>query len=120
MAFILPNLTEHELIKEIYHRRKHKNMAQIKGPFALKINEPAISDDLFYRRISEQLRHKNRVVSNWDAEQIILNKFTQIEKVRTYGRSSHPDELVKGSSLQIVLIPKNKTGRRKPDSEHKS
>ena len=85
-----------------------KDIAKISGPFDLKLSESVESDDIFYNRVSEQLRHKNRVVSNWDVERIVLDKFKQIEKVRAYGRNSHPKELVKGSSLQIVIIQKNK------------
>lgn len=85
-----------------------KELSKLLGPFALELNERVETDDNFYSRVSDQLRHKNRVVSNWDVERIILDRFKQIDKVRAYGRSSHPKELVKGSNLQIVLIPKNK------------
>jgi len=84
-----------------------RGINSITGPFALRLNELIENEDSFYCRISEQLRHKNRVVSNWDVERIILDRYNQIEKVRVYGRNSHPKELVKGSNLQIVLIPKN-------------
>lgn len=82
-------------------------IGNILGPFSFEINESNENEDSFYCRISDQMRHKNRVVSNWDVERIILDKFKKIDKVRVYGRNSHPRELVKGSSMQIVLIPKN-------------
>ena len=106
--FLPPTIQEPELLKKITIEGR-KNIAQIKGPYALRLCEPVESDDTFYSRTSEKLRHKNRVVTNWDAERIILDKFKQIEKVRAYGRNSHANELVKGSTLQIILIPKNKT-----------
>ena len=83
-----------------------KGILEITGPVALKLNETTENDDSFYSRVSEQLRHKNRVATNWDVERIILDRFSQIEKVRVYGRNTHPKELVKGSNMQIVLIPK--------------
>ncbi len=92
-------------IKKISSGSK-KGILEITGPVALKLNELTENVDSFYSRISEQLRHKNRVVTNWDVERIVLDRFNQIEKVRVYGRNSHPEELVKGSNLQIVLIPK--------------
>ena len=79
----------------------------IKGPYELKINELIESEESFYNRVSENLRHKNRAVSNWDIERIILEKFKNIDKVRVYGKNSHPREIVKGSNIQIVVIPKN-------------
>ncbi len=92
-------------IKKIDFAAK-KGILEIAGPLALKLNEPTENENSFYSRISEQLRHKNRVVTNWDVERIILDRFNQIEKVRVYGRNSHPKEVVKGSNLQIVLVPK--------------
>ena len=84
-----------------------KGIGKITGPFALEINNLFENDESFYNRVSEQLRHKNRAVTNWDVERIVLDKFKNIEKVRVYGRNSHPRELIKGSAMQIVLIPKN-------------
>jgi len=92
-------------IKKIGFETK-KGILEITGPVALKLNELTENEDSFYSRVSEQLRHKNRVVTNWDVERIILGRFNQFEKVRVYGRNSHPKELVKGSNMQIVLIPK--------------
>ncbi|HSH20233.1 MAG TPA: hypothetical protein VLA03_07255, partial [Draconibacterium sp.] len=82
-------------------------IGEISGPFALELKDSLENEDSFYCRISEQMRHKNRAVSNWDVERIVLDKFKNIQKVRVYGRNSHPNEIVKGSNLQIVLIPKN-------------
>ena len=93
-------------IKKIYFESK-KGIDQIKGPFALEIKESDESKDSFYHEISDQLRHKNQGSSNWDIERLVLDRFKQIEKIRVYGKSNRPNELVKGSSVQIVLIPKN-------------
>jgi hypothetical protein len=98
--------TENALkIKKISSGSK-KGILEITGPVALNLNELTENEDSFYSRISEQLRHKNRVVTNWDVERLVLDRFNQIEKVRVYGRNSHPREVVKGSNLQIVLVPK--------------
>ena len=93
-------------------------IGNISGPFALKLNETVENDNSFYCRISEQLRHKNRAVTNWDIERIILARFNQIDKVRVYGKNSHPKEIVKGSNIQIVVIPRNNlvNGTRKHSS----
>lgn len=40
------------------------------------------SDEHFYIRVSERLRHKQRAVPIWDYEHIILEQFTGIHKVR--------------------------------------
>ena len=100
------NLQEGLKIQKINIEGK-KGIDKITGPFALEINTMAENENSFYNSIGDQLRHKNQAVSNWDVERIILDKFKQVEKVRVYGRSNHPKELVKGSHLQIVLIPRN-------------
>jgi hypothetical protein len=90
-----------------------KGIGNISGPFSFELNESMENEESFYSRVSEQMRHKNRLVTNWDVERIILDKFKNIEKVRVYGRNSHPGELVKGSSMQVVLIPKNALNKTK-------
>ena len=45
------------------------------------------TDDHFYLRVSERLRHKQRAISIWDHEHIILEKFPQIFKVRCINHS---------------------------------
>ncbi|MFV0590824.1 MAG: hypothetical protein ACK5M7_05525 [Draconibacterium sp.] len=84
-------------------------ISEIKGLFALQTSGKQNNETSFYYKTSEMLRHKKRAITNWDIERLILDKFPQIEKVRSYGRSTHPKELVSGSNLQIVLIPKNKS-----------
>lgn len=87
-------------------------IAKISGPFALEINTGDETEALFYTRTSEQLRHKNRSLTNWDVERLILEKFKGIDKVRVYGRNHFTRELIKGSTMQIVVIPKNETGEK--------
>ncbi len=43
---------------------------------------PKESDDKFYRRISERIRHKKRAVTLWDYEHLILQQFPQVFKVK--------------------------------------
>lgn len=75
------------------------------GPFNTMSIQPIEKTNNFYTRISERLRHKNRAISNWDIERLILEKFSQIGIVRAYGRNNHSDELLLGSNIQIVVLP---------------
>ena len=45
------------------------------------------TDDHFYLRVSERLRHKQRAITMWDYEHIILEKFPEIFKVRCINHS---------------------------------
>ena len=52
-------------------------------PFISKEAKPSRSEALeYYRRISERLRHKNRAITSWDYEQIILENFPEVFKVK--------------------------------------
>lgn len=43
----------------------------------------------FYRRISERLRHKNRAITLWDYEHMILEEFPQIYKVKCLNHTQY-------------------------------
>lgn len=67
--------------------------------------KPRESKQHFYTRVSERLRHKQRASSSWDYERLILEKFSEIQKVicltdlaGSYG--------YKPGSIVLVVIPK--------------
>lgn len=45
------------------------------------------TDKAFYQRVSERLRHKNRAISIWDYEHLILQQFPEIHKVKCLNHS---------------------------------
>lgn len=86
--------------------------AQIKSvtqPYASFGGEPAESDDSFYRRVSERLRHKDRAVSIWDYEHLVLEEFPSLYKVKclnhTHWDGDRLEEMSPGD-VTLVLIPK--------------
>jgi len=84
----------------------------IKGVSALwqlfsSINgEPPESTDKFYTRVSERLRHKQRPVQNRDIAQVVLEKFPEIMMVKCFNTEIEGYEVVEGTNLHLVLIPK--------------
>lgn len=40
------------------------------------------TDDQFYQRVSERLRHKHRAITTWDYERLVLQYFPQVFKVK--------------------------------------
>jgi len=85
----------------------HKAIEKITGPLELKLYGNQGDQSTYYCKVSELLRHKNRGITNWDIEHMLLEKFDEIEKVRVYGRNGYPHELAQGSNIQIVVIPKS-------------
>ncbi|WP_339043846.1 baseplate J/gp47 family protein [Cardinium endosymbiont of Tipula unca] len=61
----------------------------------------------FYRRVSERLRHKNRAISAWDYERIILEKFPEIFRVKCINHTlkSSPN-IVNPGHITLVIITK--------------
>ncbi|RDC62683.1 baseplate J/gp47 family protein [Adhaeribacter pallidiroseus] len=68
---------------------KIKNLVN-KIPAVKKVSQPVSSfngqvqehESMFYTRVSERLRHKNRAVTNWDYERLVLAHFPAIFKVK--------------------------------------
>lgn len=78
------------------------------------------SDTHFYVRVSERLRHKQRAITVWDYEHIILEQFPQISKVRCindagfYKGPSNTDVFCENypGHVTIITIPdfRNRSG----------
>ena len=67
---------------------------------------PPESIDKFYTRVSERLRHKQRPVQNRDIAQVVLENFPEIMMVKCFNTEVENYEVVEGTNLHIVLIPK--------------
>ena len=58
----------------------------------------------FYTRVSERLRHKNRVLTSWDYEHLVLQAFPGIYKVKCLPVGSSADPHL-AHVIQIIVIP---------------
>ena len=81
----------------------------VSQPYASFGGRAVESDDVFYTRVSERLRHKNRCITAWDYERIILEAFPNVHKVKCIPHADGVHWLVPGNVL-IVVFPdlKNK------------
>lgn len=61
------------------------------------------SDRAFYRRASERLRHKNRAVSVWDYERLVLESFPEIYKVKCLPHSDESNQVDPGQVRLAVV-----------------
>lgn len=67
-----------------------------KPPLVKGVNQPyatfggaAIEEDvMFYQRVSERLRHKNRAVNIWDYERLVLQEFPKVYKAKCLNHTS--------------------------------
>ncbi|MEM0938989.1 MAG: baseplate J/gp47 family protein [Bacteroidota bacterium] len=74
-------------------------IATITQPFTSGKGKPAEQNKALYRRLSERLRHKNRALSMWDYERMVLDKFPQVYKVKCLPSG---EEL---GTVDVILIP---------------
>ena len=81
-----------------------KEIKTVHQPYTSFGGKPAEQDQWFYTRISERLRHKNRALSQWDYEHLILERFPQIYKAKCIPSSLSPDNKTPGH-IQIIVIP---------------
>ena len=75
----------------------------VSQPFNSFGGQPVESDEAYYRRVSERLRHKNRAITLWDYENIILQEFPAIHKVKCLNHSSETSFLAPGNVLLVVI-----------------
>lgn len=77
---------------------------KVTQPYASFDGSPKESDLNFYRRVSERLRHKNRAITLWDYEHIILQKFDYLHKIKCLNHSTKTSFKAPGEVL-LVAIP---------------
>ncbi len=96
-------------------------------PFESFYGEQEETNEMFFSRVSERLRHKNRAITHWDFEAIVLNNFHNIQQAKCLSYLTNPyeqkikneqeflnikdvEEGVKGIShkdgVVIVVVPK--------------
>lgn len=78
-----------------------KSVKQLYASFGGRIQE---NDNDFYTRVSERLRHKERSVSLWDCERLILQNFTNVYKVKCINHASGESFYAPGHDL-VILVP---------------
>ena len=80
------------------------NIKSVTQPFASFSGRKTEGDRDYYSRVSERLRHKQRTISNWDYERLILNQFPQIHKVKCINHASKSSFFAAGHVL-IIVVP---------------
>ena len=76
----------------------------VKQPYASFGGEAEEVDNDFYRRVSERLRHKDRCITPWDYERIILEAFPRVHKVKCIPHARESGWLAPGHVL-VTVVP---------------
>ncbi|HLF64396.1 MAG TPA: hypothetical protein VI603_11615 [Saprospiraceae bacterium] len=92
--------------------RKRSAIKQVEQPYPSFGGQPSEQLNYYSRRVSERIRHRNRAVTTWDYERIILDRFPDIFKVKCVPHSNDLNQIVPGA-VHAVVVPdwrKRKSG----------
>ena len=94
----LPANTIKKLVNEIGPIKK------VLQPYASFGGRPKEQPHVFYTRVSERLRHKDRAVTIWDYEHLVLEEFPSVHKAKCLNHTGPGGEFAPGQ-VTMVLIP---------------
>lgn len=80
------------------------NVKKIEQPFPSFNGQVPEAGRAFYQRVSERLRHRDRAVTDWDYERIVLEQFPKVYRAKTLRHTDLVSELAPGHVL-VALIP---------------
>ena len=89
----------------------HDSQVAIKGilqPYASFGGREKENQDGFYTRVAEIFRHKNRAISKWDYERLVLDHFPEIYKAKCLPHTAVNERLTNrfaSRQLSVVVIP---------------
>ncbi len=84
--------------------RPNANISRVEQPIPSFGGRATERDTEYFRRSSERLRHRNRAVTAWDLERLVLEAFPDVFKVKCL---SHTDAngLVTAGHAALVIVP---------------
>lgn len=94
----LPKETISKLVVRLAEIKK------IEQPYASFGGRGIESDEHYYIRVSERLRHKDRAITVWDYEHLVLEYFPKIHKVKSLNHSSKTSYSAPGH-VTLVVVP---------------
>ena len=85
------------------------SVKKVEQPYASYDGKPEEKERSFYTRVSERLRHKNRAITIWDYEHLVLDKFSKVYKAKCInhtkfdGTITNYSEMAPGHVTIIVI-----------------
>ncbi len=92
-----PNSISGFVVKEV-------GISKVEQPFSSFGGRPEETSEEYYRRVNERLRHKDRGITVWDLERLVLEEFPEIYKVKCLNHTSGNSEIHPGH-VTVAVIP---------------
>ena len=83
----------------------NNNIKKIKQPYPSFGGKLKETDTNLYERTSERLRHKNRAITIWDFERLILQEFPEVYSVKCLNHYRYDSTISNVSAGYVTLIP---------------
>ena len=96
------NTPKETISKLVISNNNVKNIKQPYPSFGGKLKE---ADENLYERTSERLRHKNRAITSWDFERLILQEFPEVYSVKCLNHYRYDSTISNVSAGYVTLIP---------------
>ncbi|MCP4687055.1 MAG: hypothetical protein GY859_03335 [Desulfobacterales bacterium] len=85
-------------------------VAGVIQPYSSFDGKPPEDDRSFYTRVSERLRHKQRAVTTWDYERLVLERFPEIYKAKCLnqedrGLAADLAHAPGSAAVEVIVIP---------------
>jgi hypothetical protein len=80
------------------------SIKKITQPYASFGGRPAEEKEHYYMRVSERLRHKDRAITIWDYEHLILEAFPELHRVKCLSHTSY-EQLDNGTKRYNEVAP---------------
>ncbi|MEZ4875158.1 MAG: baseplate J/gp47 family protein [Flavobacteriaceae bacterium] len=77
---------------------------KVSQPYNSFGGSPKESNEGYYKRVSERLRHKDRAINQWDYEHLILQQFKEVYKVKCLNHTKGENYHAPGN-VSLVVIP---------------
>ncbi|RUT69436.1 phage baseplate protein [Flavobacterium cupreum] len=78
----------------------------VSQPFNSFNGKPQESDDTYYKRVSERLRHKNRAITLWDYEHLILQEFPEVFRVKCLNHTNNANNsFLSPGDVTLIVVP---------------
>ncbi len=101
LAHLASGIPAETIGKLVVRKSTVKGITQPYSSFSGKNEE---TDDHYYRRVSERIRHKNRAITQWDYEHLILEKFPEVYKAKCLNHTGCCS-FTQGGHVTIVVVP---------------
>ncbi|MEZ4858751.1 MAG: baseplate J/gp47 family protein [Flavobacteriaceae bacterium] len=77
---------------------------KVSQPYTSFGGTPKESNESYYKRVSERIRHRDRAINQWDYEHLILQKFKEVYKVKCLNHTQGENYHAPGK-VNLVVIP---------------